>query len=84
MRRVVEVKRPKVVQKVTLETQIINYLKKQKKPILVSDLYATFPNYSDRNIRTIIFQLTKRGHIDDSHKCECGITRLIRLKQKVV
>jgi len=84
MRRVVEVRRPKIAPKLTVETRILEYLKKQKKPILVSDLYSAFPNDSDRNIRSVIFKLTKRGHIDDSHKCACGMTRLIRLKQKVV
>jgi hypothetical protein len=62
-----------------MESQIINFLKSKKKPILVSDLYVKFPNVSDRHIRTIIFRLTKIGVIDDSKKCECGQTRLVKL-----
>lgn len=74
----IDVELTKDIKKETLTDKIIAYMIKHKKPILVSDLYAVFPEYSDRNIRTIIFKLTKQGKIDDSHKCECQITRMVR------
>lgn len=60
-------------------TLIIQYLKKNKKAIPVSHLYGKIP-MADRTIRNVIADLIRKEIIIDDKKCECGATRLVRLK----
>ena len=60
-------------------TLIIQYLKKNKKAIPVSSLYGAIP-MSDRTIRNVVATLIRKGILVDDKKCECGSTRLVRLK----